>query len=521
MTTADEQHEEGLEAAFVPWASQLRTQILKDFPLPLDVQPIPDSDPIPPAWLLSIASKDYRTRTMNGATKERLAGSGVSEHSTECLQQNQEVKSNAIPGGAFSHSREIEVVLNTNMRVTPIEHWQDVRHMLFTASNHIPYSPGDVLIVQPQNSVESVNNLIRRMKWDEVADQAVCFEPQQHAQSAGADSSPYGLPLGYICTLRHLLANFVDLTAVPHRSFFSAIAHFTPSQYHKDRLLEFTMPQYLDELYDYTTRPRRSILEILEEFDSVQIPWQSIGSVFPQLRGRQFSIASGGFLKQDADGNTRFELLVAIVRYKTIIKKIREGVCSRYLADLTPGTRLRVKLQKSSLELPNDLSRPVIMIGPGTGIAPIRSFLWELNVAAEKFQAHNQTTTKESRNPELSQTCVLFFGCRNKESDYFFKEEWDILRQKAPLQIFTAFSRDQRQKIYVQDLIRQKSAEVFDLLENHNAIIFVCGSSGKMPRAVRSSFVDVIVKEHGVEEAAAASYLENLEKVGRYKQETW
>lgn len=293
---------------------------------------------------------------------------------------------------------------------------------------------------------------------------------------------------------------------------------------HKERLLEFTNPEYLDELYDYTTRPRRSILEVLQEFQSVKIPWQWIGSVLPVLRGRQFSIASGG-VKKSLDGKgTTFELLVAIVKYRTVIKKIREGVCTRYLAALPEGTEIDVLLQKGGLHITKaEGKRPVVMIGPGTGVAPMRSLIWERLLWAQQMSSPNQSNGHGTANryPSSIGEDLLFYGCRNREADYFYQDEWQDLQQKMGLRVFTAFSRDQKQKVYVQDLVREQAELVYRLLHQQSGIVYICGSSGRMPQAVREALIEVFEGRGPMDRAAAESYLLSMEKEGRYKQETW
>jgi sulfite reductase alpha subunit-like flavoprotein len=150
---------------------------------------------------------------------------------------------------------------------------------------------------------------------------------------------------------------------------------------------------------------------------------------------------------------------------------------------------------------------PVIMVAPGTGVAPCRSLIW-------------QRVAEAVTQPEDIREMVLFFGNRNKDADYFFKDEWED--PSVHLDVFTAFSRDQKEKIYVQDLIRRESKLVHKLLCD-DALIIVCGSSGKMPQQVREAFMDVIEEHAGpfesrekVEECFAS-----IEKSGKYLQETW
>lgn len=521
---ADEQHEEGLDASFVPWSTNLRLYLLSQFPLPDGLTSIPEHTLLKPKWLLRAVEVYSNGSSSNGHNEYRF-DAGKSENGRR--KSPSHTISESFSDGDI---QRLSVDLQANHRVTPASHWQDVRHLTFTSQTSTSYGPGDVLTVHPQNPSSAVNEVITLMGWTDVADRAIEFIPTM-SEDANVIYPPPPITVfpGSNITLRYLLTNHLDLTAIPRRSFFSMIAHFTSDQFQKDRLLEFADPKYVDELYDYTTRPRRSILEVLQEFETVKIPWQWAASSFPELRGRQFSIASGGHLKTSADGSARFELLVAIVKYKTVIKKVREGVCTKYLAGLKAGDRLSVTLQKGGLGITKaDFQTPVIMIGPGTGIAPLRSLIWERMLwqggLVGPARMHHERSTMG--NVPLGSN-LLFFGGRNQSADYFYKDEWDTLRSVDALQIYPVFSRDQKQKHYVQDAIREHSDEIYDLLRFKGAIVYVCGSSGKMPIAVRAALLDVIRESaHApdssqIDEEAALSYMEKMEKDGRYKQETW
>ena len=415
------------------------------------------------------------------------------------------------------------VTLEENVRLTPRNHWQDVRHLAFTATGQIHYAPGDILTIYPKNTPEEVDHFLEVMDWTSMADNPIHFIPTGPISATYSYPPPTipGLAAQSSTTLRTLLTDRLDLTAIPRRSFFSLIAHFTEDPMHKNRLREFTNPEYVDELYDYTTRPRRSIIEVLQEFESVKIPWQWAAAVLPVLRGRQFSIVSGGQLRCRHEGRARFELLVAIVKYRTVIKKIREGVCTKYIAALPVGSQINVTLQKGGLGITKlEALRPVVMIGPGTGVAPMRSLIWERLHWADELGTRNQTNGSGNTNGTGSiGESVLFFGCRNREADFFYESEWQELQEKMPLQVFTAFSRDQKQKVYVQDMIRQQSELLYRLLHESNGIVYICGSSGKMPQAVREALIEVF--QTGMDREAAEAYLLGMEKAGRYKQETW
>jgi sulfite reductase alpha subunit-like flavoprotein len=375
-----------------------------------------------PKWLLDFAEEPQQSQTSNDVVVSPPSDSNgdVPEVPPDDLLE--------VPGG-------LAAKIVANKRLTPEKHWQDVRHLTLELAGQHPYTPGDVLTIYPKNFPSDVSHFIAIMGWTAIADKPLKFV----LSSPSATRLPIpNVSLNTNITLRTLLTNHLDLMSIPRRSFFAHLAHFTDDTFHRDRLLEFTNPEYIDELYDYTTRPRRSILEVLQEFESVKIPWQRICSVVPVIRGRQFSIASAmAPIVAEPGGGTKVELLIAIVKYKTVIKKIREGVCTRYVSSFKPGQNITVTLQKGGLGVTRkEMGKPVVMIGPGTGVAPMRALIYQRKQWRE--------VEDKAANEEESPKDVLFFGCRNAESDYFFKDEWEKLRgEGVPLDVFAAFSRDQ------------------------------------------------------------------------------
>ncbi|KAF2015450.1 sulfite reductase flavo protein alpha-component [Aaosphaeria arxii CBS 175.79] len=495
---SDEQLPEGVDATFLPWTTKLRQRLLEEYPLPEGLEPIPDDVLLDPKWLLDLARETGETT--NGHTTQ-IPSSDIpapERPSNDLL---------SIKGG-------LSAKVLSNARVTAEKHWQDVRHLTLEVPGYHPYVPGDVLTIYPKNFPNDVDEFLKVTHWESMADVPLKFIPGQPNVSS---STP--LPVPHISaesdtTLRVLLTNHLDIMSIPRRSFFAQLAHFTNDEFQRERLLEFINPEYIDELYDYTTRPRRSILEVLQEFETVKIPWQRLCSIIPALRGRQFSIASAQSPTAESEGRTRIELLIAIVKYRTVIKRIRQGVCTRYVASFEPGQEIAVTLHKGGLGVTKaETEKPVVMIGPGTGVAPMRALTYQRkHWRSEQGGASVDENTKD----------ILFFGCRNAESDYFFKDEWkELIDGGAPFEVLPAFSRDQRQKVYVQDLIRRESAKVFDALARKGGIVYICGSSGKMPQAVREALIEGFQKHGSHTREAAEAYLESLEKSGRYKQETW
>ncbi|KAK5628502.1 hypothetical protein RRF57_004217 [Xylaria bambusicola] len=391
-----------------------------------------------------------------------------------------------------------EAMVATNNRMTPGSHWQDVRHLVIrvgelfdeddypsrihdddtdTDAGRLYYTPGDVAVIYPKNFAQDVQALIDLMNWGDIADQV--FEHIPQSDDIPRKKPRHCFPLKH-STLRDLLTHNYDITCIPRRTFFTEIAHYTEDTTHKDRLREFADPSHSDEFWDYTSRPRRSILEVLQDFPSVRIPYQHIPSIFPVIRGREYSIASGGDLMNDNqhhDGAI-IELAVALVKYKTVLRKTRQGLCSRYIASLKPGTKINITIIPRNVPstILNPL-KPLLAIAPGTGIAPIRAIL------------HHRAAMTKKHNVKDTTRDILFYGGRNRSADFLFESDW----KKLDINVFTAFSRDQTSKVYVQDRLLENYKQVCEWLLK-DCVICLCGSSGKMPEAVRVALYDCMVK---------------------------
>lgn len=425
------------------------------------------------------------------------------------------------------------LTLSSATRLTPENHWQDVRQLTLTYHGHLPYNPGDVLTIYPKNFPSDVSKLICDQGWDSIADRPLHIlpnfgkaSPTMPGDNDGTESQPPVDPtIPQPLTLRNLLLHTLDISKIPSRYFLELCALFSSDADHKERLLEFSNPAFSDEYYDYCTRPRRSILEVLGDFYSVKFPWRYVLSILPRLRGRQFSIASGGSLKYQVNDKgekeTHIDLLIALVKYRTVLRKIREGVCSRYISALPLDTQLQVTIQKASWDVTkNDyamLRRPLLCVGPGTGVAPIRALF------------HERAFILGMKNGEEvgRKKAVLIYGGRNKCADYFYGNEWAHL----DVQCLAAWSRDQREKVYVQDMIRQQADLIWLCIGPEDSIsasgqkggggtFFICGNSGKMPVAVRAAIVDAL-SAGGMEKDGADLHLRAMEKSMKYLQETW
>jgi sulfite reductase alpha subunit-like flavoprotein len=525
----NEQHPEGHSAGFHEWIVQLKQGMLEAFPLREGVVTLGEDEFLEPRWKLSVTSGRREVLPLNGKTmapqptQNDINTNSASLATSDQKFENQEAAPSTLPI-PIHDSYGADLVAND--RVTAADHFQDVRLLDFRLDRHYSYGPGAVAVVYPKNFPEDVDEFIKLMHWDDVADTSIeIVTSRSSASGQAATPSPLRhLDLGttYL-TLRWLLENVLDIMSIPRRSFFANLAYFAGSsnedeEFQKERLLELANPELIDELWDYTTRPKRTILEVMMDFTTVQIPWQYALSALPLMRGRQFSIASGGDFKQDAEGRTRVQLLVAIADPPSPIIKWRRryGVCTRYISTLQPGQKINIGMQQGYLDVqPSELEAPVMMIGPGTGVAPMRAM-------AQQRYAWSKENADETSGKRLEND-VLIFGCRGTNTDYFFKDEWAQLSHTEGLRVWTALSRDKDEpKSYVQDQIRQHASTVFKAIYELKGRIYVCGSSGNMPKGVREAFLDVLVEQSAsTSREEAEAYLDGMEKAGRYKQETW
>ncbi|XP_021887960.1 NADPH-dependent diflavin oxidoreductase 1 isoform X2 [Carica papaya] len=288
----------------------------------------------------------------------------------------------------------------------------------------------------------------------------------------------------------------------------SVMSFFATAEHEKDRLQYFASPEGRDDLYQYNLKERRTVLEVLEDFPSVQMPFEWLVQLVPPLKPRAFSISSSPLAHPN-----QVHLTVNLVSWTTPYKRKREGLCSSWLASLSPEQCIYVPawFQKGSLPSPPS-SLPLILVGPGTGCAPFRGFIEERAI---------QSVTG-STAPVL-----FFFGCRNEENDFLYRDFWlshlqngGVLSEAKGGGFYVAFSRDQPQKVYVQHKMQEYSERVWNLLIN-GAAVYIAGSSTKMPSDVLSTLEEIVSRESGAPKDSAVRWLRALEKAGKYHVEAW
>nr|XP_046230937.1 NADPH-dependent diflavin oxidoreductase 1 [Scatophagus argus] len=464
---ADDQHDLGSDAVIDPWLTSLWDKVLALYPALAAVVPLREDEPLPPTYTFHFLDN------VNVNADDRLR-----------IPTEPSVPSQSCP----FPSR-----LVSNSRVTDVSHFQDVRLIEFdiTGSN-IVFAAGDVVMMHPCNAPEDVQQFCQLLRLD----------PEARFTLRATDSTAVPARLPQPCTVRHLVESYLDISAVPRRSFFELLSTFATNELEREKLVEFSSAAGQEELHSYCNRPRRTALEVLTDFPhtTAELKVDYLLDLFPEIQPRSFSIASS--LQAHPH---RLQILVAVVRYKTKMYKPRKGLCSTWLASLDPSqgeVYVPLWVKKGTLKFPVEKDTPVIMVGPGTGVAPFRSALQE-------------------RTAEGKTANVLFFGCRSESKDFYFRSEWEEMMKVGHLTLFTAFSRDQEEKVYVQHRVRENAELLWDLIANKGACFYIAGNAKQMPASVCDALKEAFHQEGNVSAEDAEQMLTAMERSGRFQSETW
>ena len=250
-----------------------------------------------------------------------------------------------------------------------------------------------------------------------------------------------------------------------------------------------------DALVDYMWG--RELIDLFLEFPQSEMNAQDFVGLLRTMPPRLYSIASSLSAHPE-----EVHLTVAIVRYEEHGRK-RKGVCSSYLADRVGDTIPCYLHPNKNFKLPEDSSTPIIMVGPGTGIAPFRAFIEE-----------RQVTGSKGKN-------WLFFGDRSQNTDYLYGNEWEFYQKDGILnKLDLAWSRDQQEKVYVQHKMIEKKAELWIWLQN-GATFYVCGDASRMAKDVDHALRTIAQDEGSMSEEDAAAWLKGLQREKRYLKDVY
>lgn len=347
---------------------------------------------------------------------------------------------------------------------------KDTRHVEISLDGSgLAYEVGDALGIYPRNCPELGERFMDALR----------LNPDDTVTLAGE-----------VLTLREALDIHRDITSVPD-AFLKAVAERTGA------LRELLEPERRHEKTAFLEG--RACLDLVQAFPDLAFHPQELVDLLRPVRHRLYSISSSPKAYPDA-----VHLTVGVVRY-LVHDRFRKGVCSTYLSErLEEGDTVPVFIHRNpSFRLPADGERPVIMIGPGTGIAPFRAFLQE-----------RRATGARGRN-------WLFFGDQHAATDFLYRDELEEMRAAGILdRLSTAFSRDQEEKVYVQHRMLEHAGELYDWLEE-GAHFYVCGDAARMAKDVDAALHRVVEIAGGLTAEAGVDYVRRLKREKRYVRDVY
>jgi cytochrome P450/NADPH-cytochrome P450 reductase len=390
------------------------------------------------------------------------------------VQANSELQNKVGPDPSDRSTRHIEVQLPPNMS----------------------YRVGDHLSVVPRNDPALVDSVARRFG----------FLPADQIRLQVAEGRRAQLPVGDAVSVGRLLSEFVELQQVATRKQIQIMSEHTRCPMTKPKLLALVgddaaaTERYRTDVLG----KRKSVFDLLEEHPACELPFHAFLEMLSLLAPRYYSISSS----PSADP-TRCSITAAVVEAPASSGRgIYRGVCSNYLAGRRAGDTIHatVRETKAGFRLPDDPSVPIIMIGPGTGLAPFRGFLQE-------------RAARKAKGTGIG-PAMLFFGCRHPNQDYLYADELKAFAADGIAELHTAFSRGEGPKTYVQQLVVAQKERVWSLIEK-GAIIYVCGDGGKMEPDVKAALVAIYRERADADAEAGQRWIDDLGAKNRYVLDVW
>jgi cytochrome P450/NADPH-cytochrome P450 reductase len=374
---------------------------------------------------------------------------------------------------------------------------RSTRHLEVILPEGVAYRAGDHLGVLPRNGDESVRRVAKRFGFDK----DVTLRLHKRADRKTI------LPVDQSISLFALLHDYLELQSIATRSQIETMAAYTQCPPERSKLLDLIAEsetgaaRYGDEVM----ARRKSVIDLLEECPTCALPLGIYLEMLQPLTPRYYSISSSPLVD-----SRRCSITVAIVSESARSGHgMFRGVCSNYLLGQIEGRIVSgfIKDNHSAFRLPNDPLIPIIMVGPGTGVAPFRGFL--------------QKRAQIKASGKAIGRSVLFFGCRHPRQDFIYAHEMNAFESAGVTELHVAFSRNpEERKVYVQDQIIEHKDQLWKLIEA-GAITYVCGDASQMAPGVRRAFAAIYAEKKSTSLEVAIAWMDRMTMEGRYLVDVW
>jgi len=392
----------------------------------------------------------------------------------------------------YEDKEVFQVKLTKNQRLTPDDYHRNVFHLEFdTTGTGLKYEIGESLGVYGHNDKDEVAKFLEYYGVD----------PNEFVALSGGEG--HDEEKQELLTVRQIFSQRLDLFGKPSQDFYAALVPHTSSKYQQKRLKWMGSADKegvkLRMLESYT------FADILYEFQTAHPSLTELIKLIPPIKARHYSISSSMKMHPNS-----VHLLVVEVDWQTPKGRKRHGQCTRYLADLNPETHkgdivVAVDIMTSVMTLPVDPMKPVIGAALGTGLAPFRAFIQERRVL-------------KSRGVNLG-PMVLYFGARFRAQEFLYEEDLEAAEKEGILELRLAFSRDQKEKVYIQHLIVEDREKLGKYLQDDGGSFYLCGPTWPVPD-VKKALCDGMAQPPKTYEDAEA-YIDQMKAEGRYVLEVY
>ncbi|RVX66835.1 NADPH--cytochrome P450 reductase [Exophiala mesophila] len=395
-------------------------------------------------------------------------------------------------------------------------------HMEIDISNSgMTYTTGDHIAVWPTNAGLEVDRFLKTFGLDAKRHTVISLKALDPTAKV-----PFPTPTTYDAAVRY----HMEVCAPVSRQFIATLAPFAPNEAAKKEAAKLGSESeyFKDKISSQMLNIAQALAAITPE-PWTAVPFSALVEGLNKIQPRYYSISSSSVVQPQKISITAVVESIRVPGAGHIVK----GVTTNYLlalkqkqnGDPNPsphgltyeitgprnkydGIHVPVHVRHSNFKLPSNPSKPVIMVGPGTGVAPFRGFV--------------QERAELAKRGEDVGTTVLFYGCRKPSEDWLYKEEWETYKQALgdKLVIFNAFSRETSKKVYVQHLIKENGKLVNDLLQQ-KANFYVCGDASHMAREVNEVLGQIISQERGIDEKKAEQVVKSMRSSGVYQEDVW
>ncbi|XP_019865279.1 NADPH--cytochrome P450 reductase isoform X2 [Aethina tumida] len=361
------------------------------------------------------------------------------------------------------------------------------------------YDSGDHLAVYPINNLELVEKIGKLCNKD-----LDTIFTLINTDEESSKKHPFPCP----CSYRTALTHYLDITMNPRTHVLKELSEYCsdPAEKEKLKLMAGTTPEGKALYQQWIISDNRNIVHILEDLPSCKPALDHLCELLPRLQPRYYSISSSPKLYPNT-----VHITAVKVEYKTPTNRINKGVATTWLAEKLPKEddypTVPIFIRKSQFRLPTKPQTPIIMIGPGTGLAPFRGFIQERNVSKGEGKPVGET--------------VLYFGCRKKSEDFLYEDELVEYEKSGLLKLHLAFSRDQKEKVYVYHLLEKEAEEVWRIIGENNGHLYICGDAKNMAADVRNVILKILQEKGQMTEQKAQEYLKKMETQKRLSADVW